>query len=145
MYRETGRKNKVMVFGVFDGPHEGHRWFLGEAAKQGNELIVVVARDEIVRLLKEKNPMHNEVERLRSLGDIPEVSRAVLGDLETGSYEVLKKHQPDVICLGYDQQALAEDLKKRIATGEIPAIRLVRLKPHEPERWHTSLLTRTNK
>ena len=141
MYRETGRKNKVMVFGVFDGLHEGHRRFLREAAKQGNELIAVVARDEIVRLFKKKNPVQSEAERLQALGLVPEISHAVLGDLETGSYEVLKKYEPDVICLGYDQQALADDLKKRMKNNEIPRSRLVRLKPHEADHYHSSLLT----
>ena len=115
--KQVDRKEKiVMVFGVFDGLHSGHRWFLREAAKHGNELIAVVARDETVRLLKKKNPMQNESERLRALGDIPEISRAVLGDAEMGSYKVLKKYQPDVICLGYDQHAFAEDFFPSLAT-----------------------------
>ena len=129
-----------MVFGVFDGLHEGHRWFLGAAAEYGNELIAVVARDVIVRLLKKKNPVRNEAERLRSLGKIADVSRAVLGDAEMGSYEILKKYQPDVICLGYDQDALAEDLGKKIAMGEIPVTRLVRIKAHKAHIFKTSLM-----
>ena len=131
-----------MVFGVFDGMHKGHRWFLREAAKHGDELIVAIARDEIVRLLKKKDSAHNEAERLQALGKITDVSRAILGDAKMGSYKVLKKYEPDVICLGYDQQALAEDLEMRMKNNEIPRSRLVRLEPHEAHRYHSSLLTK---
>ena len=130
-----------MVFGVFDGMHKGHRWFLGEAAKHGDELIAVAARDEIVRLLKKRNPMQSQAKRLQALKGISEVSRVVLGDVQMGSYAVLKKYQPDVICLGYDQDALAEDLEKRMKNNEIPRSRLVRIRAHEAHRWHSSLLT----
>ena len=124
-----------MVFGVFDGLHEGHRWFLRTAVEHGDKLIVVAARDEIVRMLKKKNPLRNQAERLRALGAMPEVNRAVLGDAKMGSYKVLKKHQPDVICVGYDQHGLAEDLKKKI---ELP---VVRLESYMPDKFHTSWLT----
>ena len=136
------KKDKVMVFGVFDLLHEGHRAFLRAAAEHGEEVIAVVARDEMVRTLKQKIPAQNEAERLQALGAIPEVSHAELGDSELGSYAVLKRHQPDVICLGYDQEVLADDLAIRMAAGEIPVARLVRLAAHEPEYWHTTLLTK---
>ena len=145
LYSMNGKQSKVMVFGVFDGLHQGHRWFLREARKQGDELIVVVASDETVRLLKKKNPAQSESERLRALEAIPELSRAVLGDAQMGSYAVLKKYQPDVICLGYDQDALAEDLAMRMKNNEIPRSRLVRIKAHKAHRYHSSLLTKSKK
>lgn len=44
--RKLSKKfNRVMVFGVFDGLHPGHRAFLRQARKKGDKLIVVVARD----------------------------------------------------------------------------------------------------
>lgn len=159
---------KVIVFGVFDpvrskmsessadAPmahrasngvdelHEGHRRFLADAKKHGSELIVAVARDEVVRELKNKTPRHNEEERRAAVARLTAVTRAVLGDREQGTYEVIKKFKPDVICLGYDQDGLAEDLEKRMADGEIPRIPLVRLKPHEGERLHTALLTKSS-
>jgi len=36
---------RVMATGVFDLLHPGHLYFLTEARKHGDELIVVVARD----------------------------------------------------------------------------------------------------
>lgn len=131
---------KVMVFGVFDGLHEGHRYFLSEAAKHGDELIVVVARDEMVRVLKNKTPRHTEEERRLAVARLGAVTRAVLGDREQGVYNVIKKYNPDIICIGHDQHALAEDLEKRMARGEIPRVSPVRLQEYEGERRHISLL-----
>jgi cytidyltransferase-like protein len=42
----------VMVFGTFDGIHDGHRYFLNEAKKFGDKLVVAVAKDTTVKTLK---------------------------------------------------------------------------------------------
>ena len=110
-----------MVFGVFDGLHEGHKHFLKKALEQG-ELIVVVARDLVVQQLKNKTPKISENERMAAVRNflrpakpwrsgVPEAT-VVLGDEVQGSYEVVKTHQPDMICLGYDQHRLDEDLQR---------------------------------
>ncbi len=39
------------------------------------------------------------------------VDQVLLSDERIRTYEVLKKAEPDVICLGYDQQALYDDIK----------------------------------
>lgn len=131
------RKKKVMVFGVFDRLHPGHLDFLRQAAEHGDELIAVVARDRTVMELKNKQPLHFETERLAAVQDVPEVTLAVLGDETHGSYGVIAAHRPDVICVGYDQHGLAEDLEKRAWQKNFL---LIRLAAYEPEQWHTSLL-----
>jgi FAD synthetase len=131
---------RVMVFGVFDGLHEGHWYFLASARKYGDELIVVVARDEVVRVLKNKMPRHNEQERLAMVEGVSEVIRAVLGDEAQGSYGVIAAHNPDIICLGYDQNVLAEDLKEKMRAGIILTIPIRRIASHQSGRMHTSLL-----
>lgn len=136
------RYKKVMVFGVFDLMHEGHRRFLADAAKEGERMIVVVARDEVVRKLKGKTPRQSEEERRLAVAQLTAVSRAVLGDADSGAYGVIKKHQPDMICLGYDQDALAEDLEEKIKIGAIPTIPIRRIASHKAECMHTSLLTK---
>ncbi len=48
---------KGVVFGVFDGLHEGHKKFLTDAAARCVELIVVVAHPKAVLTLKKKYPL----------------------------------------------------------------------------------------
>lgn len=124
-----------MVFGVFDGLHAGHRAFLRQAKKRGGELIAVVARDSAARLLKKKTPRRPQAARAAALRRNCLADRVALGDKEQGTYRVVSRWKPDIICLGYDQQALAEDLRKRM-----PDIWLVRLRAHKPAKFKTSLL-----
>ena len=133
-------KKKVMVFGVFDRLHPGHISFLKQAAAMGDELIVVLARDASVQELKNKKPHHNERERMQAVQKITSVHRVVLGDAELGSYRVVGEYRPDVICLGYDQHGLAEDLKRRIQKEELMSISLVSLEAYEPDVFHTSMI-----
>ncbi|MDP3771843.1 MAG: adenylyltransferase/cytidyltransferase family protein [bacterium] len=137
-------KKKILIFGVFDRLHDGHRSFIRQAKNlggEGSELIAVIARDNTVRELKGRTSQQSEEERLTALAYIQEVSCAVLGDAELGSYAVLAAHKPDIICLGYDQHALADDLQKVMQSGAIAVLAIKILAPHEPERLHSSLLT----
>lgn len=45
---------KVMVFGTFDIFHKGHEFYFSKAKEYGEELIVIVARDETVLKIKKK-------------------------------------------------------------------------------------------
>ncbi|KKU04736.1 MAG: FAD synthase [Parcubacteria group bacterium GW2011_GWA2_45_30] len=131
---------RVIVFGVFDRLHPGHRAFLGQAKRHGKEVIAVVARDSAVKQLKNRKPTQNEKIRMRNVRRVPGVFCAVLGDHKEGEYGVIKKYKPDVICLGYDQQALENDLKKCMRQKKILRIRLVRLRAFMPKKYHSSLL-----
>ena len=128
-----------MVFGVFDRLHPGHISFLEQAGQYGDRLIAVVARDAIVQELKNKLPYENEETRQKAVARISGITHVFLGDAVLGSYEILKIHQPDIICLGYDQTALERDLRERMDHGEIKHIDLVALNAHEPDIFHTSL------
>ena len=83
-----------------------------QAKTYGDELVVVVGRDEFVRSVKKKEPKYSEQERMRLVSQESLVDRAVLGDEVLSSWKVLERLKPDVICLGYDQDALAEDLAR---------------------------------
>lgn len=135
------RFKTAMVFGVFDMLHPGHLSFLKQAMKIGKELIVVVARDSVVKRLKGKAPHFSERERVAYVKkELKNGVVVVLGDRKLGTYSAIKKYKPDAICLGYDQRALAEDLKNRIRQKHIPRVRLIRLRAHKPRRFHTSFL-----
>ena len=143
--RRTGvNKNKVIVFGVFDGLHKGHLSFLRQAKKYGDFLIVVVARDSAVLKLKNKKPLFNERERLKALGELKEVDSILLGDRVQGTYNIIKKIKPAVICLGHDQSLLGKDLRKKINGGLLPDVRLVKLKSHYHAKFSSSIINKAN-
>lgn len=101
---------RVLVFGTFDGFDEGHRLFIKNAFTHGSELVVAVSRDNHVKLLKKKIPIFNETERCQRVLEDPHVSSVVLSDEILGSYEILDFVHPDVIILGFDQEALEKDI-----------------------------------
>ena len=118
----------VLVFGTFDSLHAGHLYFLSQARGWGKRLVVSVARDEFVISVKGKTPEHGErsrIDRLRESGLADEV---YLSDPVPGSYGILRKVRPDLICLGYDQEALEESLRSWLERRRwlIPLVRLER-------------------
>jgi len=147
MTHESGQKKmnrkklvRVVVFGVFDCFHPGHRSFLRQARQYGRTLTVVVARDSMIKVLKGQKPQEGESKRLAAVRMAPGVTEAVLGDRKLGIYSILKRERPDVICLGYDQRALGKDLRMRMRRGEIPRIKTVWLFPHKPHRFKSSVV-----
>jgi len=70
---------KVMCAGTFDIIHPGHLYYLSEAKKHGDKLVVVVARDNTSEKFKGKKPVHSERERLEAVKMLNIVNEAVLG------------------------------------------------------------------
>jgi len=132
-------KTRVVVFGIFDGVHDGHRDFFRQARQYGDELIAIVGRDEIAITLKGKKSKHSEVERLAMLKQEKLVDDAILGDRKLSTYTVLVRCNPDVVCLGYDQGELEADLQHWIIERD-KKIELHRAKPYQEEDLHNSLL-----
>ena len=131
---------KVVVFGIFDGLHDGHRDLFRQVRELGDKLVVIVGRDETAEKLKGKRPKYTETERIKMLRAEPLVDDAVLGDTELSTYTVLVQCNPDVICLGYDQQELEADLRDWLQ-GQGKSIELRRAKPYKADALHSSLLT----
>jgi FAD synthetase len=106
---------KVMATGTFDLLHLGHIYFLKEAKKLGDRLIVVVANDTTVRRLKHE-PINSQEIRLNLIKELKIVDEAYLGH-EKDIYEIVHEIKPDIIALGYDQihseQNIIDELKKR--------------------------------
>ncbi|MEM0098853.1 MAG: adenylyltransferase/cytidyltransferase family protein [Thermoplasmata archaeon] len=106
---------RVMASGVFDILHPGHIFFLEEAKKLGNELVVVVARDSTARKLKHQ-PIMNEDVRLKMVTALKPVDIAILGH-EDDIFKTVEEIKPDIIVLGYDQnfdeKYIEEECKKR--------------------------------
>lgn len=134
----------TLIFGVFDGIHDGHRSFIREAKKQGERLVAIVARDSVVSNLKNKTPFHNETERIEELLKVPEIDLVFLGDPDEGTYNIVKEVNPDIIYLGYDQQALFDNLTKVINKGILPEIKLIYGKAYEGDTLHSSILNKAH-
>lgn len=100
----------VMVFGVFDGVSESDRHVIAEALEFGEEVIAVVARDEVVLESHGRIPEHLFEERKELVSYESEVSLVVDGDEEFGSYDVIREHKPDLILLGHDQDETERDI-----------------------------------
>jgi FAD synthetase len=127
----------VLVFGTFDLMHPGHVSFLRQARKKGDRLVVSVARDRFVEIQKGRSPVHGEDERLRRVLDSGLVDEAVLSDEEAGSYGVVRRYAPQVICFGHDQRALESHLKNWLTDRRIHA-ETYTLEAYRPDRYKTS-------
>ena len=132
----------VTIFGVFDGIHDGHRYLINEARKEGDRLVAIVARDSTVEKLKNKKPLHDETTRIAYLLEVPEIDMVLLGDPDEGAYNVLKEVKPDVVYLGYDQSDLSDSINKAIKSKILPKIELKLGKPYKADQLKSSILNK---
>ena len=109
-------KKTVLAFGTFDLLHPGHLYYLREAKKQGDKLVVVVARDKTSLKVKKRKPVYSQTDRLQLVKALEFVDQAFLGD-EKDYLKHIKKFKPAVIALGYDQEPVVRDLKQKLKTA----------------------------
>ncbi len=137
------KEKTAIAFGSFDIIHPGHIHYLKGAARYG-KLTVVVARDRSIRLIKGSDPVMNEQARVKIIGAIRFVDRAVLGR-RVGKlnemYKVLLRFRPDTIVLGYDQNVDMDYLKWFLGKNRLRS-KIVRLPPHRDEIFKSSKLKR---
>jgi FAD synthetase len=131
---------KVLAFGTFDGLHAGHVDFFEQAKKLGDYLAVVVARDVTVNEVKGHFPKRSELLRLKAVKQCKLVNEALLGNIGN-PYEIIKKIKPDIVALGYDQQAFTKDLAAELKKAELSA-QIIRLKPHQAEIYHSKIINK---
>ncbi|KKQ28105.1 MAG: FAD synthase [Candidatus Magasanikbacteria bacterium GW2011_GWC2_37_14] len=121
-----------MIFGTFDIVHAGHLHMFKEAKKYGDFLVVVVARDQNVEIIKGLGSLHSEEERLLFLENIKLIDQVLLGD-KTDVYKVVNEIKPNIIALGYDQKIYVDNLEKAITNFGLNT-RIVRLAPYQENR-----------
>jgi FAD synthetase len=139
MEEEKNKLKKVLVFGVFDKLHDGHRFFLEEAHKLGDSLTIVVARDQSVLLHKGREPREPAATRQAALASSFPNATVLLGDEISGSWQILSEQKPDIIALGYDQNTLKKELEAYYLNHtNKPSI--VSIIDHRGDELHTSLL-----
>jgi FAD synthetase len=119
---------KVMATGTFDLLHMGHIFYLREAKKLGDTLVVVVATDSTVRKLKH-DPITPQEIRVNLIKELKMVDEAYLGH-EDDIYTIVQEIKPDIIALGFDQMyndvTIKNELKKRKLN-----VKVVRLSKYE--------------
>ena len=132
------KKLRVLAFGTFDLLHKGHEFYLREARKLGNKLIVIVACDLNVWRAKGYLPKQGEKERLKTIKNLKFVNRALLGNEdERDRFLLVKKINPDVVALGYDQRPSDEFLGSELRKLHLNP-KIVRIAPYKPEEHKSS-------
>ena len=134
------QEKTVMVFGTFDLLHQGHLDFFKQAKKFGKNLIVVVARDETVEKVKGKFPDNDEDNRVEEIKKSGLAEMVLLGNKGADKYWLIKKYQPDVICLGYDQEFFIHNLREELDKNGLEKTEIIRLKSYYPEKYKSSIL-----
>ncbi len=134
---------KVLVFGVFDGLHEGHQFFLKEAKKLGDHLTAVITPDEVVRELKNKAPNSTLTNRIEHLKKIDLVDEVIVGDNQIGEWAVFEKCKPNVVAIGHDQDALETAIKKYFEKSQTQP-KFIRIEGFKTNVYKTSLIQKQN-
>jgi FAD synthetase len=129
-----------MVFGTFDGLHEGHINFFKQARKLATKpfLIVSVARDKNVFRIKGNFPGKTEKERMILMRKCQLVDKVVLSGIKNHLPHILEA-RPDIIALGYDQKAYVKNLKKDLKNKGI-SVKVIRLKAYKDKIYKNHLL-----
>lgn len=138
---------KVLVFGTFDGLHEGHKDFFKQAKEYGDHLVVVVGRDSTVERTKNRLPKFNEQERLKAVQECEFVNEVRLGNEappgeKLDPYKIVEEIKPDIICLGYDQTFFADKLTEELPKRGLGHVKIERLEAFEPEVYKSSILNK---
>ncbi|MEN8252117.1 MAG: adenylyltransferase/cytidyltransferase family protein [Patescibacteria group bacterium] len=133
---------KVMIFGTFDGVHDGHRSLFEQASEHGDWVMAVVARDETVEKVKGKKPKCDECERLAELLQIDVLDDIIMGHTGEDKCCVVREHDPDIVMIGYDQEHFIDELYDLAEDDDVDFV-IVRAKSYNPGVYKSSLLNRS--
>lgn len=111
----------VLVGGCFDLIHIGHIYFLEEAKKLGDRLVVLLESDETIRRLKgEHRPIHTQEERKKMLLAIRFVDEVVsIPSLKTDTeyFDVIQTIHPNIIAFTEGDPILTKKIKQAELVG----------------------------
>ena len=131
----------ILIFGTFDVIHPGHEFFLKQVRKRGERVVASVARDAFVQTTKGRKPVHDEEERLKQILETGFVDEASLSDEIAGTYTVIRRLSPDLICLGHDQFDLKKNLQQWLEQNGLD-ISIAVIEPYKPHVFKSSRLNR---
>ena len=145
--KPTTKAVRILIFGTFDIVHPGHLHLFKQAralaGKADAYLIVSLARDKNVLRIKGRAPRSNERTRLARVKALREVDRAVLGAIGDHIPPIVRL-KPDIIALGYDQRAYVGGLRSALSKAGVKP-KIVRLMPHLPNKYKTSIIAKKTK
>jgi len=129
-----------MVFGTFDGLHEGHLNFFKQAKNLAkiSFLIVSIARRNNVIKIKGKSPILNEKKRMNLVKKCKLVDKVVLSGIKNYLGHIIKE-RPNIIALGYDQTHYVKNLEKDLKKKGL-LVKIIRLKPYKKNIFKNHLL-----
>lgn len=116
----------VLVGGAFEILHPGHLHLLRQARQLGR-VVVIVARDSTVQRMKGRLPVIPEQQRLEVVKSIRYVDEAYLGSEPFDVEGVLRKHKPDIVLLGPDQDYIEKLVHEAASRLNLPT-KIVKLK-----------------
>ncbi|MHC1563829.1 MAG: adenylyltransferase/cytidyltransferase family protein [Candidatus Hecatellaceae archaeon] len=135
------RKGKlVLASGVFDLIHPGHLSFLEkakEAGGSGAQLLVVVARDSTVEMLKGSKPVIPEEQRRLLVESLKPVDKAVLGSEKFDMAGIIERYRPDIVAVGYDQNLIEAEVKRIVSERGFP-VKIVKIGKFGPKGLDSS-------
>ena len=139
--KNRGHKRKiVLASGVFDLLHLGHVRFLEEAKRAGGrdaELVVIIARDNVVKARKGEKTIMPENQRCALVASLKVVDCAILGFQKFNIGRVIDKVKPDVIAVGYDQEGVERTVRKYVEDKKAN-IKIVRIGKFEEDELDSS-------
>lgn len=99
---------KVLIFGKFDILHPGHIFLIAGAQKEGKVTAILESNKNIIKFYN-FTPYYDEAVRKKKL----EKYNLTVCIRENESFEdIIKKHQPDILYLGHDQEYIHGEFKK---------------------------------
>ncbi len=121
------KARRVLVWGTFDLLHEGHKKFLTEAKKLGDELYVIVVPDAIVFENKNRYPVHSAELRKQNIESTGLANGVFIDSLSEG-LRCLEGIKPDIFCCGHDyKQDLVGALSEMVLRREGKIVEVVYL------------------
>jgi len=111
-----------------------------QALALGDELVVIVARDDVIEATKHRKVSQSEGERLAAVQAEKTVTEAVLGSSDPGSYELLRTMVFDVLAVGYDQQPADDEIRELLDAHGKQGVDTLRLRPFQPETYKSSFV-----
>jgi choline-phosphate cytidylyltransferase len=115
----------IITFGTFDMFHIGHLNILERAKELGGKLVVGVSSDALNFSKKQRNPICDEIDRMRIVAALSCVDQVFLEESLELKAEYIQKYQADYLVMGDDWEGRFDHLShlcKVVYLSRTPAI-----------------------